>query len=90
MIDTVAPDRRAVRPPGGRLRGMIWGSGRRAFAVTDLCARAYGLQVTESPTGLLRSYRDPRFAHLGICVGLGEHLGPPVTVCGGCGAAFFG
>ncbi|GAA1593795.1 hypothetical protein GCM10009678_89990 [Actinomadura kijaniata] len=76
-------------PARDSVRGWLRWIGYRVFAVHDAQARAMGLEVAESPTGLRRAYRDPRFHGLAVCVRDGTHVGEAGTVCGRCGARFF-
>jgi hypothetical protein len=63
--------------------------GDRVFATTDADARQHGWQITPTPGGLGRRYRDPRFDTLAACEGCRGHgakgTRKPCWTCGGIG-----
>ncbi|MFI6516700.1 hypothetical protein ACIBF1_14160 [Spirillospora sp. NPDC050679] len=88
MVHISPPPTRRREPtaPPERLLRLLRRICRRLFDVHDVQAQLMGLEVTESPAGLRRRYRDPRFDLLAGCP---VHRGPDGTACGFCGARFF-
>ncbi len=85
-LRVAARPRRASR--GGWISRCIEDLEDRIFATDDARARARGWQVTRSPSGFGRQYRDPRWdlvAACADCAGRGETSASGCATCSGRG-----